>query len=315
MTHRPLLHIGYAKAGSSWLQRNLFNNPLFGFVSPLERTALCQAIAFPTDFEFDARAARSMFQAAAATADAAHRMPVFSEERFVGIMHSGGIDGRIIADRLVEVLPEARILIVIREQNSMIRSAYGEYVKVGGAAALKHYLSDYQPYSLALFRDKFYFYHGLIDAYMRRFGKERVLVLPFELLRESPARFAGAILNFCDLPTPHGEAAEAIYGAKNNVGLSCFEVAMTRHMNFWFGHRCPHNSTSVLPILPAGSRRLWFAGLRRITRLVPRGITGAMEARMKAAVAAYAGERFAESNRETARLTGLDLEAYGYKVR
>ena len=56
--------------------------------------------------------------------------------RLSGHPYSGGYDSRMIADRVAEVFPEARILIVIREQRSMIVSTYKQYVNAGGEARL-----------------------------------------------------------------------------------------------------------------------------------------------------------------------------------
>ena len=59
--------------------------------------------------------------------------PVVSFERFSGNPFSGGYDSKEIADRLVQVFPDARVLVVVREQRSMIVSTYKQYVREGGA--------------------------------------------------------------------------------------------------------------------------------------------------------------------------------------
>ena len=59
--------------------------------------------------------------------------PVVSFERFSGNPFSGGYDSKEIADRLVRVFPDARVLVIVREQRSMIVSTYKKYVREGGA--------------------------------------------------------------------------------------------------------------------------------------------------------------------------------------
>ena len=52
------------------------------------------------------------------------KVPVISHERLSGYPHSGGHDSKEIAHRLAAVFPNAKVVIVIREQKSMILSNY-----------------------------------------------------------------------------------------------------------------------------------------------------------------------------------------------
>ena len=99
-------------------------------------------------------------------------MPVLSHERLSGYPHSGGFDSRAIAERLATVLPGARILIVVREQRSMIHSNYHQYVRDGGACPLHRYLQPPQPSMRRMpgFAAEFFAYDRLVETYRSHFG-------------------------------------------------------------------------------------------------------------------------------------------------
>jgi hypothetical protein len=83
-------------------------------------------------FDFDAATVRSEFEPMLADAEREGLLPIVSFPRLSGHPYSGGYDSRPIADRIAQVFPEARILIVIREQRSTIVSTYKQYVHAGG---------------------------------------------------------------------------------------------------------------------------------------------------------------------------------------
>ena len=314
MKKRPLIHIGYCKTGTTWLQNHVFANPEFGFSTPLDRALLREKIAYPHDLQFDPDALRSRIEAAIDKADEDGLVPVFSEERFAGLIHAGGIDSRILADRLAQVFPTGRFLIVVREQKSMIRSAYAEYIKVGGSLALRHYLTEYLPMSLALFDYDYYKYSHLVKYYQHLFGKDRVLVLPYEHFCQSPQGFVRAITDFCEVELPDSIDRSQVFGARANIGLDGFELFMLKHLHFWFGYRCPHNYSSVMPIMPRRRRGPVRFALNYLSRLLPRAVRERFNAGYARRIAQRVGDRYHESNQELARITGLELKSYGYEL-
>ena len=58
-------------------------------------------------------------------------VPVVSNERLAGHPLSNGFDRRFLAERIKQVFPKAKILLTIREQNSVIMSNYMQYLKYG----------------------------------------------------------------------------------------------------------------------------------------------------------------------------------------
>ena len=60
--------------------------------------------------------------------------------RLAGQAFSGGYDTKEIADRLKAVFPDGRIVVVVREQRSMIVSTYKQYLKAGGPSGIEAFL-------------------------------------------------------------------------------------------------------------------------------------------------------------------------------
>ena len=85
-----LLHVGYHKTGSSWLQRRVFAAPESGFEWLGRPWQARQQIVAPHPLAFDPAAARAHYQPEIESAQAKGRIVVFSDERFSGNPHSGG---------------------------------------------------------------------------------------------------------------------------------------------------------------------------------------------------------------------------------
>ena len=71
-------------------------------------------------------------------------IPVLSHERLAGNFMSGCWDNDILAKRLSLLFPEAKILLCIREQRSILYSIYQQYVKEGGGGNIQTFL--FPPY-------------------------------------------------------------------------------------------------------------------------------------------------------------------------
>jgi hypothetical protein len=87
---------------------------------------------------------------------------------------------------------EAKILIVTRGFESVLKSFYSSYVKRGGVyncnEMLRAYHSDYLLPA--------YDYDTIIRLYMQNFGEKNVLVLPYELLKDDLESFLNEIESF-----------------------------------------------------------------------------------------------------------------------
>lgn len=300
----PIVHVGYHKTGTSWLQKHLFRTEDRGFARLLLSSRHSDFI-WVDEFDFDPARYRAEFGPAIAQARAAGRVPIVSSERLSGNPHSGGYDSRRLADRLHAVFPDARILIAIREQRGVILSTYGQYVRAGGVCSLRDYLRGPGDSRLPWFRLSYFRYDRLVRYYQSLFGREQVLVEAYEHFREDPEAYVRRVCDFCgvvvkdDLP----------YRQVKNPGLGPLALGLQRRLNpFVVRDSLNGNSALAIPLLRGPSRAL----LRGFDRLSPRPWNERLRAGWRRTVAEATEGYYEESNRRTEEATGLDLARLGY---
>ncbi len=313
-----LVHIGYHKTGTSWLQRRLFVNTGLGWTLSHAKTSVVDPLILPHALDFDAAACRAAFEPGLAAARAVNLVPIISHERISGEVHIGGRDTKDIAERLYAVFPEAQILMVIREQQAMIRSIYGQFIKGTGVWNLHDYLDPPVPnrtrFKYGHFHPDDFRYHRLIACYQQLFGPAQVTVLPYELLRARPADFVARIMAAVGLHADAAVLAGLPYGEQVNPSLSALGVAFKLRLNRLAGQRTPFNPTPLYTGRGSGHKRLLQALAFRVDRRLPAAWKKAADERMKRQIAERVSGYYAESNHLTAELTGLDLAEWGYEL-
>lgn len=145
---------------------------------------------------------------------------------------------------------------------------------------------------------------------MRRFGPEKVLVLPLELLNHNPVSFVTRILQFCNLTAAETAINNLPFRRRVRPSHSSFTLNLQRPFNFMFGEQTSFNPRSVFPL--NRSKKLFDRWSRRIDGLLPDLVRSRYQQRAEAIVAAAVRDYFADSNRITSELTGLPLAEYGY---
>jgi hypothetical protein len=85
---------------------------------------------------------------------------------------------RRVCSMLRDIFPGSKVLIVTRGFRDIIRSLYSQYVKLGGNHDFTGYLRTYTP-----ILDQWLDVDYTLTLYREAFGRENVLVLPFELVR------------------------------------------------------------------------------------------------------------------------------------
>lgn len=176
-----LIHVGYAKAGSTILQRWFATHPQIAYSDG--------AIAgYRTVYDVEARSVPT-------TADI--RLHVTSNEGLSSprpdaaavvvdyqALHASDFEGGPLraCDALKTLFPNAMVLIVTRGIRSMILSSYSQYVRSSGDLDLPAFVE--QAASRGAWN-----YDELVAGYRARFGRNNVILLPYELLRDDPATF------------------------------------------------------------------------------------------------------------------------------
>lgn len=304
-----LIHVGFHKTGSTWLQQQLFADPArFASVDDAPRHRLVEDLVMPDPLAYDPVAVAHRYAPALALARESGRTLALSHERLSGYPSSGGRDRAMIAERLRATFPDARILIVIREQRALIDSMYRQHITDGGVEGVARFLATPEPGlgRKPSFTTDLYAFDRLIALYQQLFGESRVLVLPVERLGADPQGFADAVAALCGrppLPIAPSRAA--------NQRRPLLMQQVQRPLNFLFYHN--ELSPGALIHIPRFHKR--YARLRRLFEIAsPRFVEAALGRRLERAIAAHVGDHFAASNARTERLTRLDLAALGYPV-
>lgn len=189
-----LIHIGYPKTGSTFLQRWFAGHPQLAFADG--------GIAGYHDVYSVVR------ESASTTAGVLYR--VTSYEGLSAPRSSAGqepVDYQALARTsmqdaqarvcamLASLFSNAHVLIVTRGFRSMILSSYSQYARSGGDTALTDLIAgSLDPASAAheSLRDPFHYDH-LITTYVQAFGADKVIVMPYELLRDDATAFLHAL--------------------------------------------------------------------------------------------------------------------------
>lgn len=297
-----LIHIGYHKTATSWLQQCYFaKHPDYAFLD--DPSGIGAALVLPHDLDFNPRQARGYFDPAIEQARRDGRTPVISFERLSGNPHAGGYDSKVLADRLRATFPDARILIVIRAQVEAIGSLYRQYVRIGGLCNLAEYLNPPRDYKLPLFRLEQLCYDRLAEYYVRVFGSERVCLLPYEQFRATPEAFLGAIAAFAGVSV----GGEFPVEQRVNRGLSGPALELWRWANRYDG------GVSVHPLRPRAPRLA--ERLKRLaTWLDARAIGHRAPERLRELIAEQVGGFYRDSNRRLEQRFALGLARYGYDL-
>lgn len=257
-------------------------------------------------FGFDPESTREKFEPVIKEAQDQGLVPVLSHERLSGSPYAGGYDSGLVADRLAATFPEARVLVVIREQKGMISSVYKQYVRAGGAATFRQYVNAPRGRArMPVFRFEFFEYHRLISYYQSLFSPDNVLVLPHELLQAQPEAFLGRIGAFLDVPAVNSTVRQI------HISPSALALSLKRHVNRYFVR------DGLNPAPPFEVKDLNKALLKKTFDLdnrLPSRLRDWYERCWRRYVEGQVGDRYAKSNAITAELTGLNLRRFGYAL-
>ncbi len=296
-TSDVILHIGYPKVASTWLQRRVFTAD-FGFQTPWAthaNTAVEHFVLTPKP-SFDPEKIWDDFSSACAGKSG---RPVISHEALAGDPIVGRYDGFETAERLAATFPGARVIVLFRAQEAYANSAWREHVRRGGLTPIDAYIGadgvapGYRPFC----PHEFLRYDELIGAYADLFGRERVLALPLEAMNggEVVGNLAAFLGNDQLLQC---EKAPVYQSAKAGT------TRMVRQLNrFW-------------PYDPTQRRQRSFVSRQaaRIDKRAPKSWQDACKKKDEEKIAALLEGRFAESNRRLQSLTPVDLSQFPYQI-
>jgi hypothetical protein len=310
VTDRPLVHIGYHKTASTWLQKTYF--PSVRNASLVPRQVAIDAFLEVGALRFDPEQTRRRLE------EAAPGRLILSLEGLSGYLHNGGLSGALskdMAHRLKTTLPDADIVVFIRRQPDVLAASYAQYVRYGGTHPAERYLFPGEYKSLKhTRRDKnprfeldHFDYLPLLRLYRDLFGADRVHVYLYEALRSEYDVFVEAFnhrfgLQCTELPDT---------GAPVNRSLSPAALAVVRRINLFNAARV-HDKRHFVHV----PGMFWLGrGVGRVlTRLFPAERGSDLSKLVRADVLHRIEAHYAEANRQLAVELDLPLAQYGYPV-
>lgn len=213
------IHIGMPKAGSTWLQDVFFEqSPDIGVLGSRhgnkqtenEFIKEVRSLVWSSDLAIDQEAVRDRIVALVARhADSLKKTNALP--RLMGISHevlSGkwltGKNAGAIAQTFRQIFPNAKVIIFLRNQKSMILSSYKQYIRGGGTAPFKRFLMDprassglrhdARPFNTNLV--EYFKYSRIVRTYVNIFGPHNVHIDCLERLREAKQDVVDELCSF-----------------------------------------------------------------------------------------------------------------------
>ncbi len=307
---RALIHVGYPKAASSWLQKFFFT-AANGFCPVLDPLTLQLFLIGASPFTYSPKPAQQwMDRRINETPGGRELVPTISSESLVGHTHCGGYNAKANADRLYELCPKGKILIVTREQLSEIRSLYKTFVTWGMPHSIERLLNPVDPGLSPQFNMDFLRYDLLVSYYQQLYGKKNVLVLPYELFVRSPRVFLGKIYSFSGFSHYEERLAQLPMRHSVNRNQTMLNLKIQRWYNYFFLSG-PFNYSGLFRATENGHDKRMHRGKRNP---FPSFMDNWFEHDFADTTKRHCAGKFIESNRRLALLTGLDLAKYGYQL-
>jgi len=304
-----LVHPGFHKTATTWLQRAIFSRTEAGYCMPSTSEATRMFI-LTNPYRFDPAQTRQECAPQLEQARAEGLVAVISCEDFSGYPWGSRFEGKGATERVLASFPEARVLITIREQKKTLLSLYRHYARSldGSNEPLEKYIGigNVAPGFSPTFRLDQLEYDLFIRFCQERVGAERVLVLPMEMLAADPAEYWRRLTEFSGAtPALSSDDFVKLSKEKEREGFNAFTGEIARFLKPYF------RMNTLGPDHPLPTR-LKEKLLRRIDPLIPASLARRVAKKQTDVLQGHVGDYYRASNRRTTKLTGLDLAGWGY---
>lgn len=294
----PIFHIGLPKAASTWLQKEIFPYlPGIQYIGPDVANDLVQV----SDSEF---AAANFVQRFNLPADATESPALISTEALSGAFDKGAVDMKRNALRIKEIAPDARIILVLRNQTDFVESLYRQMVKQGATYSPQQWWNAPFHYPNTLVPSTLH-WHYLIELYSSLFGMKNIHVIFMEKLRTHPSECLQDLCRFV-LGTDAGASFDNM-SEQRNVSLHSSALKLMRFYNR-IGHG-PYNTDPLIPWVPR-FQKIRKKASRKLNPLLKK--SGIKSVRLTGALDEDIFKTCHESNAKAAKLLGIDLKGLGY---
>ena len=306
-----LIHVGSRRSLSTWLQEELFSNNNFYIIKGhLNKTRISKYFEYSDPVLSDLNKLKKELRQDIENAKLQKKIPIITNEALVGNELNGNnffaISNflKLISDK------ETKILYIIRRQDQKILALYKKHIAKGGVSNLKNFINSGDfinrgifPYSIN-FKKECLFYDKIIEHYQYLFGKENVLVLPYEMFAKKNEIFIKRILEFINL----NEAVEYNASKIHNKGHKWPNLLLFKFFNLIIGN--PTGLDSVLKFKYRNFSRLLF--LRLAKRFNIKKFDDLYQKKVLKVIKNEINDYYKTSNEKTSKLIKINLDEYGY---
>ncbi len=300
-----LIHAGYQKTASTFLQNRIFSDDaLFAAPWGTQAAMAIEAFILCHPARFDVSAIRAEF------ADTGGRIPVISHEDLLGYPIYGRYHAESALTRMAQAFPNARLLVCVREQSSMLMAQYLQYIRQGGAETIQTLLTgnENRPGFRPVLRRDHFEYDLSYDLACAHFPKDQVLFMPHELMRADPHAYVARLNGFLGTSLEAQRLEQVVYARRGDAA-----ILLERWLNHWIPVPSVRparyeDNTRALRLKNTLIKRI-DPILSRHTRIGERQI-----AKIRHFIDETIGQDYAASNQRLSDRIGLDLGALGYPV-
>ncbi len=244
-----VFHIGLHKTATTWFQKVFypFHKQLHNIIdssAPWNDPIMC-ALIKTQESRFNASEWRDVVESSVANRNVSEGdVVVISAERLSGHPASGGADRFLIARRIHQAFPSAKIFCALRNQVEMIDDIYRTMLLEGYSGSIEQLIRD-DSWKTASPRWSFFDYLPLYEVYTSTFGVNNCYFNCFEHMRIDPIDYLSRLCHFLsievDLPP-----SETIH-RKINTGLPKAGNGFLRRINSFRRTEYHPNPPVVLP--------------------------------------------------------------------
>lgn len=228
MDKRVVIHVGMSKAASTYLQHAVFpymKNVYFvrrGPKDPIGALLLKMKVFNPV--LLDSEEEKKVIDRFLDTVS--EESIVISDEWLFGTAWENFYNNYSTTDFLKKIFPQAKILLVIRRQVEWCESIYNQVIKAGFSLKADTFFSFHDnafhdaviPYSVRVNVKQLNLYKYMM-SYCRHFGKESVLVLPYELFKKDNIAFLDRLYDYFQLQPFYPEKGRPINRSISSLSL------------------------------------------------------------------------------------------------
>lgn len=313
--HKILFHVGLHKCGSTSLQREFFcwKNKFLQY--PKGKSNWLPIFVNKFSTELLSNEDQQLICDFADHAYSSGLMPVISHERLSGYPISGGYDRLSIYNRIKSLDLDVKILLVVREQEEWLYSAWRQMITDGSQISLIKFLQQkptIHKVRIPNVRFEYLNYELEIQNLYDLFGSKNVLVYPFEAMIHQFSDFKKSIGRLMNISYGDSQVELEhlpIYNSRQTLSSFYVKLFMNRYLI--------SSATSPCGLISDQTKlgsRIRFLISKGASFLPEVPLSTQIVEHHKEIIANNVGDYFKESNRAAAAMININLGQFGYRM-